>query len=367
MSGLYVHIPFCIQKCDYCDFYSEDDKNYLIQDYLQAVIKELQKYKYQYNPVFDTLYIGGGTPTSISEKFLDFLFSSIFSIYPKSCFKEITIEINPETLTEKKTKVISLNVTRASVGAQSFNDDLLKILNRVHNSETIKKAIGLLRQYDINNINIDIMFGIPQQKPDDALNDLKQTIDLKPSHISYYMLTLYKNTKMYGYKLPDDKLIEDMYLKGVDFLNKNGFIQYEISNFCQKGKECIHNLNYWNIGQYIGVGASASSYYNNERYTNIKSIAGYINKINKDEKVIDFVEKYTEDKKLKDYIILKLRTTKGILYDDFKEKFKFDFKEKYSNIIDKLVKAGLSKEEKNSFSLTERGFIVSNKILQEFI
>lgn len=370
MTGLYFHIPFCIQKCNYCDFYSEDDKNYLINDYVESLIKELKNYKSLFNPIFNTLYIGGGTPAFLTEKFLDYIFSAIFSFYSKSNFKEITIESNPETINEKKAKVLSLNATRVSVGAQSFNDKFLKLLNRVHDAESIKKAIALLKQYEIKNINIDIMMGIPGQTKQDVLDDINKVSDLAPQHISFYVLTLYRDTefaKKYNDKMPDDSLIQEMYLSGVEMLKKNGFIQYEISNFSKPDKECIHNLNYWDIGEYIGIGASASSYYNNKRYTNISSITGYIEKIKKSEIPIDFEEEYTEDKKLKDYIIQKLRTVKGINYEVFKKKFNFDFKQKYSNIIDKLKKTVYLVETQENIALTPDGFLVSNKILQEFI
>lgn len=370
MTGLYVHLPFCLQKCNYCDFYSEDDKNYLTGDYIEALIKELRRYKSQFNPLFRTLYIGGGTPTSLSEKFLDYFFSSVFSVYPKADFKEITIEANPETINKKKARVLLLNTTRVSIGAQSFNDDFLRLLGRIHNAESIKKAVALLQQYEIKNINIDIMAGIPGQTQQDVLDDVKKASDLKPQHISFYILTSYKDTEFankYRDKMPEDSLVEEMYLSGVEMLQKNGFIQYEISNFSKPQKECIHNLSYWNIDEYIGIGASAASYYNNKRYTNVKSIAGYIEKMKKNETAVDFEEEYTEDKKLKDYIIQKLRTTEGINYSIFRDKFKFDFKEKYSNIINKLRKTVYLHETEDGLALNPKGFLVSNKILQEFV
>ncbi len=370
MTGLYVHIPFCLQKCNYCDFYSEDDKNYLVNDYIEAIIKELKNYKKQFNPLFETLYIGGGTPTSVSEKYLDYIFSGIFSIYPKSKFKEITIEANPETINEKKAKVIALNTTRVSIGAQSFNNEFLKLLNRIHNAEAIKNAINFLKDWQVKNINLDIMFGMPGQTNKDVLDDLKKAIDLEPQHISFYILTPYKNTffyEKYIYKLPSDEIIEEMYLSGIELLQKHGFSQYEISNFCKPQNQCIHNLNYWNTGEYIGIGASASSCYNNKRYANIKSIEIYIEKIKKNENPFDFTEEYTDDKKLKDYIIQKLRTVEGINYNIFKKKFNFDFKQKYSNIIDNLSKTGYLQQTKDSISLTAKGFLVSNRIITEFI
>lgn len=370
MPGLYIHLPFCLQKCNYCDFYSEDDKTYLIADYIETLIKELRRYKAQFNPLFNTLYIGGGTPTSLSEKFLDYFFSSVFSVCPKDDFKEITIEANPETINEKKAKMLLLNTTRVSIGAQSFNDDFLRLLKRIHNAETIKKAVALLQEHEIKNINIDIMMGIPGQTKQDVLDDINKASDLKPQHISFYILTSYRDTefaKKYSDKMPEDSLIEEMYLNGVEMLQKNGFIQYEISNFSKPQKQCLHNLSYWNIDEYIGIGASAASYFNNKRYTNVKSIEVYIEKIKKNETAVDFEEEYTEDKKLKDYIIQKLRTTQGINYSIFRDKFKFDFKEKYSNIINKLKKTVYLQETKYGLALTPKGFLVSNKILQEFV
>jgi oxygen-independent coproporphyrinogen III oxidase len=371
MSGLYIHIPFCIQKCPYCDFYSCDDRIYLSDDYLDCLNRELRLNKDKYNPAYDTLFIGGGTPSSLTEKQLDLLFSGIYGMASKSYFKEITIEANPETITEKKAKVIAPNVTRVSMGAQSFNDVFLKALGRIHDSNTVFKAIKLLRQQGVENINLDLMYGLPGQKAQDVFEDIKKAVSAGIEHISFYMLTVYEKTvfaEKYknGSGLPGDDEIEEMYLKGVELLGSNGFIQYEISNFAKPGRECRHNLMYWNLGKYTGIGASASSFSGHRRYTNVKSTEEYIKNIKQGKDPADFSEEYTKDIELKEFIMLKLRTSEGLDYMEFKERFDFDFAQKYSNIIDKFRAAALMQDAASGIRLSARGFLLSNNIIKEF-
>ena len=371
MPGLYIHIPFCIQKCPYCDFYSCDDRMYLSDDYLGCVTRELRLNKDKYNLDYDTLFTGGGTPSSMTEKQLDLLFSGIYGIIPRNKFSEITIEANPETINEKKARVLAANVTRASMGAQSFNDKLLNALGRIHDSKTIFKAIKLLQEQGIKNINLDLMYGLPGQKVPDALEDIKKAAGAGVEHISFYMLTIYGDTPFAekykgGAGLPGDDEIEEMYLKGVELLEAGGFKQYEISNFAKPGMECRHNLNYWNLGKYMGIGAAASSFSGNRRYTNIKSMEGYIKRIKQGSDPADISEEFTRDNELKEFIMLKLRTTAGLDFGEFKERFNFDFKQKYSNIIDKFRPTGLIQGTASGIRLSGKGFLVSNNIINEF-
>ncbi len=372
MPGLYIHIPFCLQKCPYCDFASFDDISYMADDYIGAVIKELKDAAKNAKKGFDTLFIGGGTPTALNEKNLDALFSGIYSTFPRKNFREITIEANPETITAKKAKLLAANVTRVSMGCQSFSDSELKSLGRIHDSNAIGRGFEILRGEKIENINLDIIYGLEGQGVESALYSVNEAVKSGPEHISFYMMTLYEDTPFgeraqKGFlKLPGDEIIESIYMEGCAALEKAGYSQYEISNFSKAGRECIHNLNYWNQGEYLGAGSSAASYLNGKRRVNTASPEEYIKKIKRGESAVETSEETTPDLYLKEYIMLRLRTVMGMDTREFKRVFNFDFNAKYSNIIENLVEAGLARAGNDNFHLTRKGFLLSNEIIGKF-
>lgn len=365
MAGLYIHIPFCKKKCPYCDFISYENKSDLIEEYLNMLHREILIYKNRYNIDFETLYIGGGTPSFLSLKQLEKLFLFIYSTIERNKLKEITIEVNPGTINKDKALIIAENTNRVSIGMQSFNDEKLKFLGRIHQSKDNYTTFKLLKEAGINNINIDIMFGICEQKTQDVLDDLDIAIKLKPVHISFYLFTIH-GKRFKNKKLPDDDIISDMYFNGVKKLNANGYCHYEISNFALKDKFCLHNLNYWNSGEYIGVGVSAASFYNNERFSNTSDINNYIKSIKKNKIPMVYREKITGHKRIKEYIMLKLRTKNGIDKKEFYKNFKFDFCSKYSNIINKYTSNNYIKNGRKKVYLTEKGFLISNEIIKDF-
>lgn len=371
MPGLYIHIPFCVQKCLYCDFFSCDDRIYLVDDYLECLFRELRYYKEKFNPSYETLFIGGGTPTILTEKQLDYLFTGIYGLIDRKKLKEITIEANPETLTDKTAKVLGANVTRISMGSQTFDENMLRELGRIHDSGSVYKAIDLARERWITHRSIDMMYGLPGQSVEEAAKDLMKAVKTDVDHISYYMLTVYENTPFAlkhakGLGMPCDEDIEKMYFDGVKLLESYGFMQYEISNFARPGKECLHNLNYWNLGEYAGLGAGASSYFDGSRYTNVKSIEEYIRRIKTGEDPADYSEKCDGEMHRKEYIMLKLRTKAGINYREFADRFNFDFKDKYSKIINKFSQTGALIAGDSGVNLTLRGFLLSNTVISEF-
>lgn len=372
MKGLYIHIPFCVKKCPYCDFSSFDDVIYLADDYIDSVLKELKYYKNNFDIEYDTLFIGGGTPTILSEKQLDSLFTGVYSLVERNKLKEITIEVNPETITDKKAKILEANVNRVSMGCQSFHDKVLEKLCRIHGVDAIYKAYDILRKNNIKNINFDLMYGIEGQSTVDVLQNIAEAVRLKPEHVSFYMLTLYNHTE-FGRRastgemvLPHDDIIEHMYERGSQALESAGYKQYEISNFAIEGRQCRHNMNYWKPGEYIGLGSSASSYFKQARYTNTAQPAEYIKKIKAGMDPADFSEKIDEETEKKDYIMMRLRTKDGLDYSEFKAIFKFDFQAKYSSIIEKMKTEGLAENKNTVLSLTRRGFLISNEIIQRF-
>lgn len=372
MPGLYIHIPFCVKKCPYCDFSSYDDILYLADDYIDCVLKELKYYKNNFEIEYDTLFIGGGTPTVLTDKQLDSLFTGIYSMVERKKLKEISIEINPESITDKKAKVLEANVNRVSMGCQSFHDKFLEKLCRIHSAEAIYRAYDILRKNNIKNINFDLMYGIEGQSTADVLHNIAEIIKLKPEHVSYYMLTVYNHTEFGRLSqsgemtLPHDDVIEHMYERGASVLEEAGYKQYEISNFAMPGKQCRHNLNYWKPGEYTGIGSSASSYFKQARYSNAEIPAEYMKKIKAGQDPAVFTEKIDEEKKKKDYIMMRLRTTDGLDYSEFKAIFKFDFQAKYSNIIGKLTAEGLARGINTALILTRKGFLISNEIIKQF-
>ncbi len=366
-NGLYIHIPFCLQKCPYCDFVSFDNRIFYADDYIGALAGELNYYTSNFDIKFNTLFIGGGTPTCLTEKQLDYLFSAVYRAAPKKHFREITIEANPETVTEKKARVLAANVNRVSLGAQSFDDNRLKTLGRAHNAAKTKSAVSIFKNHGIENINLDLMSGIPGQKTEGVIRDIETAAALSPSHISFYMLTLDKKSSYAeSVTMPEENIQADMYLKGVKKLESEGFFQYEISNFAKSGKKCSHNLNYWDGGGFAGLGVSAFSYFNGERYSNTCSIEEYIKRLKKGGGPAEIREKITKEKVLKEYIMLSLRKTQGVNLYEFKEKFGFDFTAKYSKIIETAKGRGLVKTEKNRVCLTRKGMLFSNSVIREF-
>lgn len=375
MASVYIHIPFCMQKCPYCDFSSFDDKAYLIDDYINAIGVEAEYYKKKYPDVFEpadvknaTLYVGGGTPSFLSYRQLDALFTQIYRYFPKSFFSEITIEANPETLNENKAKVMALNVNRASLGCQSFDDNLLKTLGRPHDSERAKEGAGLLKKHGIENLNIDLIFGIPGQTVGGVRSDIREAVSLGCSHISFYSLTAYEHTPFYSKKaeLPGEEDSERLYTAGCAELKAQGFGHYEISNFAKPGRQCRHNLAYWNLGEYIGIGAAASSYFKSKRYTNTADAERYISLMKRHEDSAVAAECIDDEKMVKEYIMLKLRTAEGVSYTDFTRRFGFDFKSRYSKIIGKYSGSDCAQAGDEGFKLTEKGFFVSNSIISSF-
>jgi len=372
MTGLYIHIPFCAKKCPYCDFASFDDILYLADDYIECLAGELQYYKKNKDIEFDTLFIGGGTPTMLSEKQLDRLFTRVYSVIDRKKLKEITIEANPDSINEDRVKVLEANVSRVSLGCQSFHDRFLQKLHRIHNVDAIYSAFETLRKHNINNINLDLIYGIEGQSTADVLYNVEKAVNLKPEHLSFYMLTVYGHTE-FGrmaedglLNLPHDDVIEHMYLCGCEAMEKAGYRQYEISNFAMPGKKCLHNLKYWQSQEYIGIGSAAASYFQGKRYVNTAGPADYIKKIKMSGNPAETSEIITPEIRQKEYIMLRLRTVEGIDLEDFKKIFNYDFYEKYSNIIGKMLDEGLAICGSGKLSLTGKGFMISNEIIGKF-
>ena len=365
MKGLYIHIPFCIKKCKYCDFTSYTNCGEKVYEYLNALFREMQEYK---GEKVDTVFIGGGTPSILSPKQIENLLYNIRKNFSLSHGCEISMEANPGTLdTDKIRAMYDSGINRVSVGVQSFNDDELSLIGRIHSAETAYNNILQLSELGFGNINIDIMSALPYQSKETLLNTLKKAISLPITHISAYSLILEDGTPLKNeyesgkFILPSDDEDREMYAITVDFLKKHGFSRYEISNFAKEGYECRHNLKYWQCDEYIGLGVSAHSYIGNKRFSNTDNLHGYINDNKRDITILE------EHDKISEFMIMGLRTQKGVGENEFKKRFGRDIKDVFIIEIEKFIKLGLLEYNNGYYSLTDRGFDISNSIMSEFI
>lgn len=386
--GIYIHIPFCKSKCSYCDFLSFSLNNeYIKEKYIIALKKEitntilkLNKYRllneeYE-NIVIDTIYIGGGTPSSIDAKLIKEILDTISNEFNVSSNVEITIEVNPESVTSEKLEIYkSSGINRISIGLQTTNDKMLKELGRLYIYSEFKEKYNLIKKY-FNNINIDLIFGLPFQNIDDLKKDIKEIINLNPNHISAYSLIIEKNTKIYKeakdfkIKIPEDILNRDMYWYIKTNLEKNGYIHYEISNFSKEKYESKHNIHCWEQKEYLGYGIGAASYFNNTRFSNITNLPLYIVNIQNNIFDINIEEIQNIKDKQKEYMLLNLRMLKGVNVNKFKKLFNKDPLIIFKNEINRLIDNNLLKIiDKNELyiRLTNKGLDLANIVWEEFI
>lgn len=374
--GLYLHFPFCISKCPYCDFNSyqlkEDNQ---ISSYLSAFYREITAYSQKLKKSnIKTIYLGGGTPTILSSiqiyNILEFC-KDKFNIDKDA---EITIEANPGTLNSEKIKLlIESGINRLSLGAQSFNDLFLKKLGRIHNTQDIIDSYFLARKIGFSNINIDIMFALPGQTTEDLQATLKKAVSLKPDHLSLYNLTIkpgteyYENYQRNAFELPSEDEEFDMYSWAINFLKENNFEHYEIANFARPHKRSMHNLIYWRNQPYLGIGAGAYSFIRGYRYMNFEDPAKYIKEVMNDKLPIDHGEKLSLRKRMIETIILGLRTNEGVNYKKYKTRFGINLNDTFSEQIDRLVNLGLLKEDDCKIKLTHKGIFLANTVFREFV
>ncbi len=355
LKSVYIHIPFCKKICSYCDFCKNYYDEKKVNDYLNALENEI-KNNYN-NEVISTIYVGGGTPSCLSIDQLNKLFS-ILEVIKKNDNYEFTFECNYDDITIDKLRLLKKNeVNRISIGVQTFNEKYEKVLNRSINKKEIINKVNLTKKY-FSNINLDLMYALPNETINDLKNDLKEFIKLDVKHISTYSLIVEKHTKLYIENLKE--IDEDLQYRMYELINKeltkNEYNQYEISNYAKKDYESKHNLTYWNNEEYYGFGLGASGFVNNIRYDNTKSINNYIKgNININEETL------SKEKLIEDEIMLNLRKTGGINKDLFKKKYKVTFNEIYdiSDIIDK----GYLKENKNNIYIPFKYLFVSNEII----
>lgn len=349
MAGIYIHIPFCKHKCSYCDFASFPDKIGFAESYMACVYREMAKRKEQLkNYKFDTLYVGGGTPSVIDEKYIAMLLASAKKNFNLSDNAEITIEMNPGTVSAGKIATYKkCGINRFSVGLQTAVDSQLEDLGRIHNLKDFENCAKLLKG---ENFSVDIMIGLKNQTIADIEKSITIASDAGASHISMYALTPEDGTPIYtdylNGELPDGDTVAEMYEAGVKKLKELGFERYEVSNFSKKGKESRHNLNYWRRGEYIGFGVSASSCINNVRFTNTFDLDEYFKCILSDNFAVINSEQIDDEGRREEFIMLSLRTSRGIDLKEYTKQFNSDFEKEYDETLKKLSSFF---EKKNGF------------------
>ena len=371
--GVYIHIPFCKRKCYYCDFVSYPEKYELQEKYIDKVIQEIEENKkiLQDNNV-TTIYIGGGTPSSIKPELIKRILNKVYNYTEINNIKEITIEVNPGTATKNNLQLYkNCGINRLSIGLQSTNNDILNEIGRIHNFNQFLDTYKWTREAGFKNINVDLMIGIPNQTLDDVKTSLEKVVSLKPEHISVYSLIVEDETPMKKLiesgklKLPDEEDERNQYKYTKNFLELNGYKHYEISNFAKPGFESKHNLNCWEQKQYIGLGVAAHSYINGVRYSNTISLEEYLNKDSKDIKEIH--ETQTIDDMKKEYMLLGLRKIDGVQISKFEEKFGENPIYLFKNELKKLIQEGLLIIDLDNIKLTEKGLDLANIVWEEFV
>ena len=391
--GIYVHIPFCVSKCSYCDFLSFDNCSYAVQlQYIDALIQEIKLYKaFADRYVVKTIFFGGGTPSLLDEVFIGNILKAIRSVFNVDRFPEITIEANPGTV--KYTNLLayqSHGINRLSIGLQSTDDDCLMMLGRIHNMDQFVATYNSARRAGFKNINVDIMSGIPGQTEHTYVETLMKVIEFGPEHISAYSLQVEDGTPLAENEpvlsmLPDEEADRRMYAMTKKVLGANGYQRYEFSNYAKPGYECKHNITYWTGGEYVGLGLGAASFFKGERFSNIRDFNRYLEIMQEAQSDIasstDKISVYDEvthqlrenietmyiDSRIEEFMFLGLRMTKGVSRSEFLNRFNKDIYEVYGPVINKYVTEGFMVEEGDSIRLNDRGIDVSNIILSDFI
>ena len=362
-KSLYIHIPFCEHLCDYCDFTKLQYFRIYAEPYIDKLIDEIESYNIK---DLETIYVGGGTPTSLEDDLFDKLFTYL-SKYSKD-IKEFTVECNPESLTESKLQILkNAGVNRLSLGIESTDDNVLKAINRRHTFNDIINAISLARTYGFNNIAVDLILGLPNVTLKMLEKDIYNILSLNVEHISTYSLTVHENTVfgVKGIKEPSEEYSRLGYDLMHEILTKAGYEHYEISSFAIRGRKSRHNLTYWKNERYYGCGLAAAGYIDNFRYKNTRNIIKYLN--NK-----DFIEEkeYLTPKDIKDYyVILNLRTNEGISLDEYQNYFNEDFYLTYQDVLDGFIKDNLLvfDKEKRVIFPTYEGFMILDSIIIKLI
>jgi oxygen-independent coproporphyrinogen III oxidase len=370
--GLYLHIPFCLRKCNYCDFLSfggipEEEQ----KEYFRSLVHEIETNSQIYSNKYyvDSIFIGGGTPSLVQEGLILELMRVVRDRFDVDKNAEISIESNPKTLTKNKLDTyLEAGINRLSIGAQSFDDNLLNHLGRVHSTEDFMTNYSLARACGFRNINIDLMFAVPGQTLQIWMDTLQRAIGLEPEHISFYSLQLEEGTPFYSMfqegslKETDEELDRDMYHRAAEVLKDSGYLHYEISNAAKPGFQCRHNLKYWSMDDYLGLGLGAHSFMNGMRFNNAADLKEYI-------AAPGVLGQHwnTKEDNISEYLFTGMRKIQGIELEDFQERFGISLESIHGKTLEKYRESGLIKITDGRLRFTEKGIDVSNTVLAEFV
>lgn len=369
--SLYIHIPFCKQKCFYCDFPSYASIDYLREDYVKALCKEIEEKAIDYK--MKSIFIGGGTPSYLETKEIAKLLKTISKLDLEEGM-EFTMECNPGALAEEKLKtMIEGGVNRISMGLQAVQNSLLKDIGRIHTFKEFTENFNLARKVGFKNINVDLMFGLPNQSFDEWKESLETIADLNPEHISAYSLIVEEGTAFYKLWernkliLPTEEDERRMYSETKEILKAKGYHQYEISNYSKEGYECYHNKVYWESKNYLGVGSASTSFIDGKRIKNIENVKAYIDGIMDDKSIVLEENENSKEDNIEEFVFMGLRMIEGISKEEFKRRFKLDIYEIYSKEIKKNIENGLLLEVGDRLKLSEKGIEFSNSVMSDFI
>lgn len=367
MTSLYIHIPFCQNKCFYCSFVVSIGQEQRVDAYLDSLALEARPFL---GTKIETAYIGGGTPTFLNSQQLKKLISIIRTNFQFSDHAEFTIEANPEGIDPAKANLLfDLGINRVSSGVQSLNDKYLKDLGRCHDAETARKAFYYLRAAGFDNINLDLMYSFPGQTEKEIANDVRAIADLGSDHLSLYTLTIEKNSRFFVRQIrsQDDHVQADQYVLVTRLLESAGFRQYEISNFAKPGKESRHNLNYWTGGNYIGLGIGAHSHRDGTRSWNIPKLIDYIEKTNQGERVQEDREDLDTLKRFLETLLLGLRMNQGVDLTGLEKKYSCKLTDEKEYLIDEFVKNGFFIREGARLRASDYGRLVLDELAARLI
>lgn len=387
--ALYIHVPFCARKCPYCDFYSvvASADIPLFDSYSATIIKELKYYSHSSewkDKRIDSIYFGGGTPSLLPPKHIEQILVSIEESYPINSDAEISIEVNPISAATGQTRnqfddLRKLGFNRISIGVQSFAEQKLQFLGRLHNAEESRQAITFASSAGFSNISIDLIFGAPNETLLDWENDITTALRFNPQHISAYSLTIEPGSEFYklqssGNKVTaSDDVMAGMYQCSQQILQESSFIHYEVSNYAKPSFECRHNISYWTYKDYLGLGSGAHSYIKTKdteygtRWSNIRDVKKYIRMIEENGTAKERSENLTKEEVRLEFFLLSLRQKVGISKSEYQQKFRENFDQRYHQIINKLVSESLIGNNENNLFLTEKGFLLADSIIAEFV
>ena len=374
--GLYIHIPYCIHKCGYCDFNSHPIKQDEMNHYIDALVAEMKHYAKTYSNtnIIRTIFLGGGTPTTLTVNQLERILKECVSEFTVASDAEITIEANPATIDIEQLKSIrQTGYNRISIGVQSFDKAELKLLDRAHGPEEIHSTVDRARKAGFDNLSLDLMFAVPNQSFSSWESNLNKALEKNPEHLSTYNLTIEQGTAFSKLQsngkliMPDDDHQLELYKRTIERLTKKGFHHYEISNFAHRGKECKHNITYWENKNTLGLGAGASSYMNGTRFKNINLPAHYIRQVKEKKIAVEHSETLEPRQAMGETIMLGLRLLQGISIHQFEKRFQISFINLFRNIISALKEKELVIIEKDYLRLSQKGLFWADSVTLEFI